>query len=169
MRLPALLIAAALSVAPLVASAAEAVEATQQQLFDQLEAMDTKLFTAAFETCDLKALRGMVTDDLEFYHDRDGLSATSGDQFIEQVRQYCDARKTPTGDKVRRELVAGSLTVHPLKGYGAVQMGVHRFWVTGPGQAERLGDSANFIHVWKQDGVRWRLARVISYDHGPSH
>lgn len=169
MRLALLLATIWISLTPIAAAAAEPADPAQKKIFDELAARDHALFDAAFITCDVEGLREMVTDDMEFYHDRDGLSSTSGDQFVQQVGQYCDAKKTPTGDKVRRELVAGSLSVHPLKGYGAVQMGVHRFWVTGPGLAERLGDSANFIHIWKQDGATWRLARVISYDHGPSH
>jgi len=65
---------------------------------------------------------------------------------------------------VTRELVPGTLEVYPLKGYGAVEIGVHRFHHPGRESAEPVGE-AKFIHLWQnQDGV-WKITRVISFDH----
>ena len=59
----------------------------------------------------------------------------------------------------------GTLEVYPLKGFGAVEMGVHRF--THPGDPTNIGE-AKFIHVWRlKDGV-WQISRVISIDHHPA-
>jgi hypothetical protein len=41
-------------------------------LFQTLQQLDTELFSAA-NRCDIEKLGTMVADDLEFYHDRDGL------------------------------------------------------------------------------------------------
>jgi len=61
-------------------------------------------------------------------------------------------------------LVPGSLEVYPIKGYGAVEIGIHRF--THPNDPTSLGE-AKFIHLWQlKDGV-WRVTRVISFDHHP--
>ena len=66
--------------------------------------------------------------------------------------------------KVRRELVPGTLEVYPMHGYGAVEMGIHRFHDLNAENAAPVGE-AKFIHLWqKKDGV-WKITRIISYDH----
>jgi hypothetical protein len=137
-----------------VAQAAGAKDAAAPDaLFQTVSALDTKLFDA-YNSCDLKTLGEMVSDDLEFYHDKTGLSV--GKQV------FLDAIKNNICGKVYRTLVAGTLEVYPLKGYGAVEIGVHRF--THPGIDDDLGE-AKFITIWQnKDGV-WKVTRVISYDH----
>ena len=64
--------------------------------------------------------------------------------------------------KVHRELV--SVEVYPMKGYGALEIGEHRF--SHPGIDKDEG-SAAFIQLWKYERRgKWLLTRVISYDHG---
>ena len=124
-------------------------------LFQTVSSLDTKLFDA-YNRCDLDTLGAMVADDLEFYHDKTGLSFGKA-VFIEAIQ------KNICG-KVRRTLVPGTLEVYPLNGYGAVEIGVHRF--THPGLDDELGE-AKFITIWQnKDGV-WKLTRAISYDHAP--
>src|SRR6185437_7773361 len=54
-------------------------------LFQTVSALDTKLFDA-YNHCDLDTLGAMVADDLEFYHDKTGLSV--GKQaFLEAIKQ----------------------------------------------------------------------------------
>ena len=128
--------------------------AEQAELTRTVTELDTKLFDA-YNQCDLKTLGAMVTDDLEFYHDQTGLMVGKA-PFLEAIK------KNICG-KVERTLVPGSLEVYRLKGYGAVEIGVHRFH--RPGHAEELGGEAKFVELWQnKDGV-WRLTRVISYDH----
>jgi hypothetical protein len=74
--------------------------------------------TAEAYNCDLPMLGAMVSDDLEFYHDQTEPSAGKV-PFIAPIRQNVCG-------KVARTIVPGSM-VYPLKGYGAVQIGVHRF------------------------------------------
>jgi hypothetical protein len=60
------------------------IEHTPDRLFSTVAALDTRLFTA-YNQCDLATLGSMVTDDLEFYHDKTGLSV--GKQvFIDSIR-----------------------------------------------------------------------------------
>lgn len=134
-------------------------------LFDELRALDAALFQAAFDTCDLPALTNLISSDFEFLHDRGGLVATNGAQFLDNVRNQCERRRTGQDSRSRRELVPGSLEVYPLANYGAIQTGVHRFYILEPGKPERPGDIAKFTHVWKKSGSQWQLARVLSYDH----
>ena len=61
----------------------------------------------------------MVADDLEFYHDKTGLSVGKQKFLAAIQKNICG--------KVRRDLVPGTLEVYPIKGYGAVELGTHRF------------------------------------------
>jgi hypothetical protein len=47
--------------------------------------------------------------------------------------------------------------------YGAVEIGVHRFY--HPDDKGNVGE-AKFIHVWQNRDGAWKITRVISYDHG---
>lgn len=125
---------------------------TRGPLFDQLARMDSLLFHAAFVACDAQAFRAIFTDDAEFYHDQAGAS------YGEKARSM---NGCPRDQSVRRVLVPGSLQVYPMKDYGAIQTGLHRF-VHANGEP---GAVAKFVHLWQlKDGV-WRLARVLSFDH----
>ena len=125
-------------------------------LYKTVSGLDTTLFDAV-NGCNLDKLGSMVAGDLEFYHDLNGL------EVGRQV--FLDAVKNNLCGKVHRELVPGTLEVYPLKGFGAVEMGVHRF--THPGDPTNIGE-AKFIHVWRlKDGV-WQISRVISIDHHPA-
>jgi len=57
-----------------------------KELFDAIAAKDRQLFAAVFDTCDAAAARKMVVDDFEFFHDKDGLSETSGAKFAVTVQ-----------------------------------------------------------------------------------
>ena len=97
----------------------------------------------------------MVSDDLEFYHDQTGLSVGKA-SFLAAIKQNICG-------KVERELLPQTLEVYPLKNYGAVELGIHRFH--HPGHPEQGVGDAQFIHLWQNtDGV-WRVTRVISYEH----
>lgn len=140
-------------------------EPPSPELVAQLDALDRKLFDAVFG-CQIDTLASLVADDFEFVHDKWGQTADSGPAFVEAIRQGCEKQKTGENFTARRELVPGTMTVHVLKGYGAMQMGTHRFFAPQPGRPDRLTESGKFIDLWKQqqDGS-WKLARVISYDH----
>ena len=133
-------------------------------LVAELAEKDRALFDAVFG-CKLDALPSLVADDLEFLHDKHGLTAASGKEFVDAITQGCKARETGQNFRARRELVPGSMTVHVLQGYGAMQMGEHRFYALRPGKPDLLTESGKFIDVWKEEAGSWKLARVISYDH----
>lgn len=122
-------------------------------LYKTVAGLDTELFNA-YNACDLDKLGSLVAEDLEFYHDQTGLSVGR--------QPFVAAIKNNICGKVHRELVAGTLEVYPLKGFGAVEVGVHRF--THPNDPTQLGE-AKFVTVWQQkDGV-WTVTRALSFDH----
>jgi hypothetical protein len=128
---------------------------TDAELTSAISALDTQLFDA-YNTCNLEKLGSMVADDLEFYHDKTGLAVGK--------KVFLDAIKENICGKVTRELVKGSLEVYPIHGYGAVEIGVHRFHHPGV-QNDVLGE-AKFVHLWEYKDGAWKVTRVISYDHG---
>jgi hypothetical protein len=93
---------------------------------------------------------------LEFYHDQGGLTV-GADTVVRQLKENVCG-------KVKRTLVAGSLEVHELRGYGAVQIGRHRF--SSASDPSDKGREAKFIHIWRYREGTWKLTRVISFDHG---
>lgn len=135
------------------------------EMVDGVVAADLAVFRAVFDTCDVEALAELVTDDLEFFHDKGGLTATSGKQFLDSIRDKCERQKAGTDFLSSRELDRDSVKVYAINNYGAVEIGTHRFYALVEGKPKRLTETAQFTMVWKRDGERWRLARVLSYDH----
>jgi len=122
-------------------------------LYKTVAGLDTALFDA-YNNCNLDKLGTMVDENLEFYHDQTGLSVGR--------KTFVDAIKNNICGKVHRELVAGTMEVYPLKGYGAVEIGVHRF--THPNDPHSLGE-AKFVTLWRLKDGAWTITRAISFDH----
>ncbi len=127
-------------------------------LFQTVGLLDTALFDA-YNRCDLEKLGSLVADDLEFYHDKTGLSVGK-ERFLADIQKYICG-------KVRRDLVAGTLEVYPIKDYGAVELGTHRFHHPGHDDTEQVGE-AKFVTLWQNKGGDWKITRAISYDHVPA-
>jgi len=148
-----------LAVASLMVFASFAKAQAQQglpptdDLYTTVAGLDTALFDA-YNTCNLVKLSSLMDENLEFYHDQTGLSV-GREPFVEAI-------KSNICGKVHRELVSGSLEVYPLKGYGAVEIGVHRF--THPNDPKALGET-KFVTVWQLKDGTWKVTRAISFDH----
>lgn len=152
-----LAIAAAQPATPTVPNAAALASA--------VSAADARFFDVYFNQCDPERLRTMVTDDFEMYHDRGGVVARSAEPFIEDYRRACTARAAPDAWRSRRELVASSLHVDPVPGFGAIEEGDHLFYERRGDGPERLAGRAHFLQLWQQTEDGWRLSRVFSYAH----
>jgi ketosteroid isomerase-like protein len=130
-----------------------------EELPRTLRALDAALFDS-FNRCDLDKFASFFVDDLEFYHDKGGLTL-SRKSLVESIRNNICG-------KMRREIVADSVEVHPVPGFGAIQMGVHRFYELNAKQGSAPVGAARFIHLWQYKDGTWKITRVISYDHGPA-
>lgn len=135
------------------------------ELISQILAADELFFAAMFDKNDAETLTSLVTDDFEFFHDKFGQIANSRDEFVEKMRQQFEMQKQGTNFRARRELVRDSVAVYPLNNYGALQMGIHRFYAVSPGEPDRLTETGRFTTVWKMENGQWRIARALSYDH----
>jgi len=124
-------------------------------LKETISRMDAKLFDA-FNAHDVANLMSMFTDDLEFFQDDEGVTnyEQTKNDFTKVLASMPD---------IRRELVKGSLEVHPIKDYGAIEIGVHRFCHKENGK-EECG-AFKFLHIWRKMGDSWKISRVVSYGH----
>jgi len=157
-----LLVVAALALQPSAASAqASQPAAAHDTLFQQIAAADSDFFDA-YNNCQLSKMESYFTRDVEFYHDQTGLSHLAG--VMGDLRKYICG-------KVHRDPVVGSFEVYPLKGYGAVSSGLHRFCDSRKYQTCVEGNSgvAKFVTLWRKQNGKWRMSRVISYDHVSSN
>jgi ketosteroid isomerase-like protein len=124
-------------------------------LFQTVSRLDKEVFDA-IDRCDMQTEASFWSDDAEFYHDKEGLMV-GGQQIVQAI-------KNNLCGKVKRELVPGTLEVYPLAGYGAVEIGVHRFLHPWEQDHGVIGE-AKFIHVWQHKDGKWKITRVISIDH----
>jgi hypothetical protein len=127
-------------------------------IYQQVKALDAKIFEA-YNSCDLATLADMVDDNLEFYHDRTGLSVGKA--------SFINAIKNNICHKVRRELVTSSLEVFALQDYGAIEVGEHTFcnMAETPLCKDETNGIGKFFMLWQKQGDQYRLTRVVSYDH----
>lgn len=126
-----------------------------RQLTEIIAQLDAKTF-AALNAHDVDGLMSMFTRDVEFYHDTGGL--TNYDQTRDGFRKMFGNMPD-----IRRDLVSGSLQVHPIKNFGAIEVGTHRFCHKENGKDD-CGEFP-FVMIWKKEGDAWKISRVISYGH----
>lgn len=128
---------------------------SQEELDKVVTSLDAALFDSS-NRCDLQKFATFFTDDVEFYHDQGGVTLGKEELTASIKKNICG--------KVTRELVPASLQVYSMKGYGAVEMGVHRFHHPGHNDSEPVGEG-EFVHLWQCKDGAWKITRVISYDH----
>ena len=136
---------------------AQPLESLKSQAdFDKVgAALDTELFDA-YNKCDLQKFAALLADDVEFYHDQGGITLGK-EKLTEAIKQNICG-------KVARELVPGTLRIYPMKGYGLIQEGVHRFHHPGHDDTESVGE-ARFTTLWQYKDGAWKITRALSYDH----
>lgn len=128
------------------------------ELFEAIQRADTAIF-AAFNAHDVARLMSMFTDDVEFYDDGD---AVHGLSTYAQTKADFEKMSLSVPD-LRRELVKESLEVYPLKNYGAIEIGEHRFCHKENGKDDC--GVFKFAMIWRKTGDSWKISRVISYGH----
>lgn len=129
-------------------------------LFEAIAALDAATFDA-FNRCseagELERHGSYFAPGVEFYHDTGGATFTRDEMLANTGRNVCG--------HFRRELVVGSLRVYPIKDFGAIEQGVHRFCQFDTGKCD---GTADFVIVWSNVSGAWQITRVLSYAHRPS-
>jgi ketosteroid isomerase-like protein len=154
----ALTVSVVLLVLSVLSRGAEAPDKAQTELFETIARLDSEIF-GAFNKHDVARLMSLFTGDLEFYHDTGGLSnyAQNAEDFKKMFAGTPD---------IRRDLEPGSLQVYPIKDYGAMEIGRHRF-CHKENRKDECG-TFGFAMVWRKTGDSWKISRVLSYGHQPS-
>jgi hypothetical protein len=156
-RRPSPLWLAALSMSAMIplAGAAAPDGTADAALTATVAALDTKLFDA-YNACKLDVFGDLFAPDVEFFHDQGGAT-------FDRDTVVANTRKNICG-KVRRELIPGTLKIYPIRNYGAIEEGEHRFCELASGPCE---GAAKFLMIWQQTSDGWHLTRVVSYAHRP--
>jgi hypothetical protein len=128
----------------------ETYKPENKELYDTIVYLDSVLFEG-YNTCKLDRFEKYFSQDIEFYHDKGGLTTSKKDLLESLKKNICG--------KVNRELVAGSIEVYPIAGYGAIEMGLHRFHNLVENSTSRPG---KFVHTWRKENGEWKITRVIS-------
>lgn len=122
-------------------------------------------FWYGYNTCNLNLIGGFLTEDMELYHDKGGITY-GADGMKKSMRDYIC--KDPN-HKVRRELVPGTLQVFLLKDqgivYGAILNGEHYFYNSYNGGKETKDGVAKFSNLWLLKDGSWKMHRILSFDH----
>lgn len=122
-----------------------------KDLHKTIVAMDS-VFFEAYNTCNLDKQASIYSDSIEFFHDQGGLITSKQDIIDGTEKNICG--------KVTRELVKGSIEVYPIKDYGAVQIGFHKFHNNQ--EPKSPSHPSKFIIVWQNKNDDWKITKVIS-------
>ncbi|OGT56120.1 MAG: DUF4440 domain-containing protein [Gammaproteobacteria bacterium RIFCSPHIGHO2_12_FULL_63_22] len=137
-----------------------AKDPSTDELFAVISSLDSAVFDA-FNNCSapeqLEKHAGFFSPDVEFYHDTGGVTWNRKDMIANTAKNACG--------NYRRELVAGSLKVFPIKGFGAIAQGTHRFCQVKTDSCEGMAD---FAIIWRSQDTGWTITRVLSYGHRPN-
>ena len=122
-------------------------------LYNTIVKLDSTFFDA-YNSCDtkLKEYSQFYSDSLEFYHDKGG--------FMNSKKEIVEGTKNNVCGKVRRELVKGSIEVYPIKDYGAIEIGLHKF--INKEEPNNTPKIARFTIIWKKENNDWKITKVIS-------
>jgi hypothetical protein len=126
-----------------------------KNLYKEIAHMDSALFNA-FNNRNIDQFKNLFAEDLEFYHDKGGLT---------NYQHTVDFLKTTDSlnNHLKRELVKGTLEVYPIPGYGAMEIGEHTFCHLENGKQDC--GTFKFVHIWKKTNGEWKITRVVSYGH----
>jgi len=152
----------------LIAQASISQVPKDSELFIQLQKIDSIVFQEGFNKCNLPALKKIISEDFEFYHDVGGSS--NKNIFMENMKN--NICSTPNNKPIRK-LIVGSLEVYPLYNqgelYGAIQNGIHEFWIKNPNEELFQTGEAKFSTTWLLINNQWIMKNVLSFDHKATH
>lgn len=125
-----------------------------------------RIFWQAYNDCNLPVFGEFISDDVEFYHDKGGITLGKA-ALVKSIKDnLCGNRDN---FRLKREAVAGTVKVYAMKNgdviYGAVISGEHVFSRWEKGEAEYKSGQARFTHLWRLTDGTWKMTRILSYSH----
>jgi hypothetical protein len=128
-----------------------------ESLEQSIRRLDGEVFDA-FNRCSdpaqLDIHASYFATNVEFYHDNGGVTWNRADMLA-------NTRKNACGHYTRK-LIPDSIAVYPIKDFGAIELGSHRFCQVETGKCEGVAD---FVMIWHQASKGWEITRVLSYGH----
>ncbi len=123
------------------------------ELYKTIVALDS-VFFEAYNTCNLNLDKysSFYSEEIEFYHDHGG--------YMNSKKEIVEGTKKYVCGKVTRELVKGSIEVYPIKDFGAIEMGLHKFHNSE--EPNKTASIARFTIIWKKVNKEWKIIKVIS-------
>ncbi|REG76906.1 uncharacterized protein DUF4440 [Algoriphagus antarcticus] len=133
------------------------------ELYNTISKLDSTFFKA-LNDCDLKKYESFLAFDYEFYHDKQGLTVSKGNE-MKSMELFCGEQRER--QQIKRILINESLEVYPVTNYGAIENGEHIFHLVIDDNISKPISKAKFTSIWRFDNNEWKLARTISYNHIP--
>lgn len=128
-----------------------AQEPKDSDLYQTIMQLD-KTYFKAYNECDMKTQAAFYAEDIEFYHDKGGLATDKTELLNSIEKNICG--------KVTRTLIDESVEIYPIKDFGAVQIGLHKFYNNQ--EPDAPSKPTQFIVIWKKTEPNWVMSRVIS-------
>lgn len=125
--------------------------AQQNSLTAKILSLDS-LFFSAYNQCDTVTQRELYADGIQFFHDKNGLTESKDEIMASTIKYICG--------KVERELVPGSVEIYPIKDYGAIEIGLHRF--INKAEDGEVSPNYKFIIFWKNNNGKWVMEKIVS-------
>lgn len=142
-------------------------QANEEELTQMILKKDS-LFWDSYNRCDTTNYNQFFSDDVEFYHDKGGITLGVEGLALSVKKNLC----SNPDFRLRREIVKGTTRVFPLAKsgelYGAILNGEHVFYILEKGKEPRLDGRARFTHLWLLKNNVWKMTRILSYDHRPA-
>ncbi|SRR5579871_318065 len=133
-----------------------------KKLFNELIHKDSLIFNTVFNTCNLRDLEEVFSDDFEFYPDNGDAIYTSHQTHAEFIaslqKNFCD-KKGSDKPKMRREVDLTNLQIYPLSSNEIVQTGVQRFYIVNPGEQDKLVEVSKFTRTWQRKNGKWKMSK----------
>lgn len=124
-------------------------------LYKTIFQQDSSLFEA-FNSRNYTQFESFFDESLEIYQDNIG------------VRDYQASMDAFHGllsgtFVLQRTLLVETLEVYPIKDFGAIETGQHRFCHFENG-TEQCG-TFKFVHIWRFNQGSWKIVKIVTYDH----
>ncbi|MFK7113315.1 nuclear transport factor 2 family protein [Flavobacterium oreochromis] len=137
---------------------------SEADILKKIQSLDAE-FWDAYNSCNIENITKYISNDIEFYHDKGGI--TSGQEnLVNSIKNNLCSNKNY---KLRRELVKKSerfsILYQQEKLYGMIYSGEHIFLLTLNNNKEYADGKAKFIHLWLLENNQWKMKRIYSYDH----
>lgn len=137
---------------------------SKTDILQEIQTLDAE-FWKSYNSCSTKNMTKYVCNDIEFYHDKGGITLGKKNLINSIKTNLCSNKNY----KIRKELIKGtehfSILYEQGTPYGLLHSGEHLFLLTINNNKEYADGKAKFVHLWLLENNQWKMKRIYSYDH----